>query len=153
MSKIEIYLYMFDLNDIMAGIKINNMLKFYTLLLLTTGPKHGYELIKELKEKLERKVSTSNVYPFLDNLRKNKLVKIDKIGKRDKKVYHLTPEGRSFTKHMFSKFGDLINIAIEPRISTCPCGCKIYSGGYAEKIKGKTVKFCCSHCANEYKSK
>ncbi len=137
----------------MAEIKINNMLKFYALLLLTAGPKHGYELIKELEEKLERKVSASNVYPFLDALRKNKLVKCDKIGKRDKKVFHLTPEGRNFTKRMFSKFGDLIAISIEPKMSACPCGCKIYSGGHTEKINRKAMKFCCSHCANEYKLK
>ena len=137
----------------MADIKINNMVKFYTLCLLANEPKHGYDLIQELKEKLERKISASNVYPFLNTLRKNKLIKFDKVGKRDKKTYHLTLEGKNFTKHMFSKFGDLINIAIEPRIKACPCGCKIYSGGHIEKIKGKNMKFCCSHCADEYKSK
>lgn len=134
-------------------IKINNMVKFCTLYLLTTGSKHGYDLMKELEEKLGRKISASNVYPFLNILRKNRLIKFDKIGKRDKKIYNLTPEGKKFTKQMFNKFGDLISIAIEPRISTCPCGCKIYSGGHVEKIKGKTMKFCCSHCAKMYKSK
>jgi len=128
------------------------MLKFYTLCLLSTGPKHGYDLIKELQVKLERKVSTSNVYPFLDTLRKNKLVRIDEIGKRDKKVYHLTPEGKNFTKQMFSKFGDLITIAIQPKLTICPCGCKMYSGGYSQKVDGKVMKFCCSHCAETYKT-
>ena len=137
----------------MADIKINNMVKFYTLCLLTNEPKHGYDLIQELKEKLERKISASNVYPFLNTLRKNKLIKFDKVGKRDKKTYYLTNEGKNFTKKMFSKFGDLINVSIEPRLTTCPCGCKIYSGGYTEKIKGKLMKFCCSHCAKIYKSK
>jgi len=135
----------------MADIKINNMVKFYTLCLLANEPKHGYDLIQELKEKLERKISASNVYPFLNTLRKNKLIKFDKVGKRDKKTYHLTPDGKKFTKQMFSKFGDLINIAIAPRITACPCGCKIYSGGYSEKIRGKLMKFCCSHCAKIYK--
>ena len=135
----------------MAKVKITNMLKFYTVSLLATGPKHGYDLMKELEDKLERKVSASNVYPFLDTLRKNKLIKFVKIGNRDKKVFHLTAEGKNFTKQMFNKFGDLINIAIQPRITTCPCGCKIYSGGYSEKIKGKLIKFCCSHCAKMYK--
>ena len=153
MSKIERFLYMHILNLFVADLKINNMVKFYTLCLLANEPKHGYDLIQELKEKLERKISASNVYPFLNILRKNKLIKFDKVGKRDKKTYHLTNEGKRFTKQMFSKFGDLINIAIEPRISTCPCGCKIYSGGHTEKIKGKIVKFCCSHCAKMYKSK
>ncbi len=135
----------------MAGIKITNMLKFYTLCLLATGPKHGYDLIKELSSKLGRKVSASNVYPFLESLRKNKLIEAGKIGKRDKKIYHLTEEGKKFTKEMFSKFGDLINLAMEPRMAACPCGCKIYSGGYSEKRNGKTMKFCCSHCAKMHK--
>ena len=137
----------------MPDIKITNMVKFYTLCLLATGPKHGYDLIKELQEKLGRRISASNMYPFLKILSKNKLIKFDKIGKRDKKSYYLTQDGKKFTKNMFSKFGDLIDIAIEPRITTCPCGCRIYSGGHTEKIRGKFVKFCCSHCAKIYKSK
>ena len=135
----------------MADVKINNIVKFYTLCLLANEPKHGYDLIQELKEKLERKISASNVYPFLNTLRKNKLIKFDKVGKRDKKTYYLTQEGKKFTKQMFSKFGDLINLAIEPRITTCPCGCRIYSGGHSEKVKGKAMKFCCSHCAKTFK--
>lgn len=149
-SQKERYLYLIFLIAIMAAVKITNMLKFYTLCLLGTGPKHGYELIKEIEEKLERKVSASNVYPFLDALRKNNLVRIEKIGKRDKKVYHLTQEGRNFSKRMFSKFGDLITISIQPRLTVCPCGCKVYSGGHKEKINGKLMTFCCSHCAEEF---
>ena len=137
----------------MADVKINNMVKFCTLYLLTTGPKHGYDLMKELEEKLGRKISASNVYPFLNILIKNKLIKIQKTGKREKKIYALTSEGKNFTNQMFNKFGDLINIAIEPRITTCPCGCRIYSGGHSEKIKGKIMKFCCSHCAKMFKPK
>ena len=135
----------------MVKVKITNMLKFYTLCLLTTGPKHGYDLIKELGENLGRKVSASNVYPFLEILRKNKLIKFDEIGKREKKTYYMTAKGKKFTSQMFSKFGDLINLAMEPRMAACPCGCKIYSGGYSVKVKGKIKKFCCSHCAKMYK--
>ncbi len=135
----------------MVGIKINNIVKLYTLCLLATDPKHGYDLMKELEEKLGRSISASNVYPFLSILRKNKLIKYNKVGKRDKKIYNLTSEGRNFTKEMFTKFGDLIDIAIQPKISACPCGCKIYSGGHTEKIRGKMMKFCCLHCAKMYK--
>jgi len=137
----------------MPILKINNIVKLYTLCLLAAGPKHGYDLMKELEEKLSRRISASNVYPFLSALRRNKLIKFDKIGKRDKKIYNLTSEGKNFTKEMFNKFGGLISIAIEPKISTCPCGCRIYSGGHAEKIKGNVMKFCCSHCAREFKLK
>jgi len=151
-SKKERYLYATDFYGLMAEIKITNMVKFYTLCLLVTGPKHGYELMKELKAKLNRRISASNVYPFLNTLIKNKFISIEKTGKRDKKVYHLTSEGKKFTKQMFSRFGDLINIAIEPKLTTCAhCNCKVYEGGYTEKIKGKVLKFCCMHCASSYK--
>src|SRR3989338_4671974 len=136
----------------MADVKITNMLKFYTLCLLAAGTKHGYDLIKELEEKLGRKISASHVYPFLESLRKNKFIRFDNVGKREKKVYHLTAEGKKFTNEMFNKFGDLITIAIEPRIATCPCGCKVYSNGYREKVNGKIMTFCCSHCAKVHKS-
>ena len=136
----------------MAGVKVNNMIKFCTLYLLATGPKHGYELMKELEDKLGRKVSASNVYPFLDILIKNKLIKIKKTGKREKKTYILTDYGRKFPKGMFNRFGDLIDIAIEPKLTACAhCSCKVYEGGHSEKIKGKKLKFCCMHCAGSYK--
>ena len=135
----------------MKEIKITNMLKFYTLFLLATGPKHGYDLIRELGFRMNRKVSASNVYPFLESLSKNKLITYNKIGKRDKKIFHLTKSGERFTQEMFSKFGDLINMAMETKVTLCPCGCKVYSGGHSEKINGKMVKFCCSHCAKTYR--
>lgn len=131
----------------MARIKMDNMLRFYALFSISNGPKHGYDLIKDLESKFGRKISASNVYPFLEILRKNRLVRVGKTGKRDKKVYYLTPDGKKFAGNMFNRFGDLIAIAIEPKIATCPCGCRIYSGGYPKKIKGKIMKFCCSHCA------
>lgn len=136
----------------MAEVKITNMVKFCTLYLLASGPKHGYDLMKELEEKLGRKISASNVYPFLDALIKNKLIKIKKTGKREKKTYILTDGGRKFTKGMFNRFGDLIDIAIEPKLTACAhCNCKVYEGGHSEKIKGKKLKFCCMHCASSYK--
>ncbi|MEK6983928.1 MAG: PadR family transcriptional regulator [Nanoarchaeota archaeon] len=135
----------------MTRVKVTNMLKFYTICLLTSGPKHGYDLIKELEEKFGRRISASSVYPFLDTLRKNKLIKFNRIDKRDKKVYHMTADGKNFAKQMFGKFGHLINIAIEPNIYKCPCGCRIYAGGHIERVKGKIMKFCCQHCAKTYR--
>ena len=151
-SKKERYLYATDFYGLMAEIKITNMVKFYTLCLLATGPKYGYELMKELENKLGRGISASNVYPFLEMLTKNKLIKIEKKGQREKKIYILTAEGRNFTKTMFERFGNLIDIAIKPKLTVCAhCSCKVYEGGYTEKIKGKMLKFCCMHCASSYK--
>ena len=134
----------------MPIVKINNMLKFYILCLLSSGPKHGYDLIKELESKMGRKISASHVYTFLSSLMKNKLVNFDKVGSRDKKVYHLTAKGLNFTKDLFNKFGDLVEMAISPKITACPCGCKVYSGGHAEKVSGKIVKFCCAQCSKAF---
>ena len=127
-------------------------MKFYTLLLLSHSPKHGYEIIKELEDKLERKVSASHVYPFLKILKKANYIKFEKIKDRDKKIYHLTKEGKTFVKSILNRFGDFIDIAIEPKLTVCAhCGCSIYKGGCKEKIRGKTLVFCCHYCAASFK--
>ncbi len=136
----------------MAELKITNLVKFYALLLLYEGPKHGYELIKEIGTKLDKRVSSGQIYPFLSKLEKSNYIESGKRGERDKKVYHLTADGRAFVKKMLTRFGGLVDIAIEPRITVCAhCGCKLLSGGYKEKIGGKELMFCCCHCAKSFK--
>jgi DNA-binding PadR family transcriptional regulator len=136
----------------MAELKIINMVKFYVLLLLHEGPKHGYDIIKEIGEKLGKKASSGQIYPFLKKLEKKELIKRGKIGKREKKVYSLTKDGEKFLTKMIHRFGNLIDIAVEPKLTVCAhCACKVYSGGYKERIKGKPLTFCCSHCAKSYK--
>jgi DNA-binding MarR family transcriptional regulator len=110
--------------------------------------------MKELEEKLGRKVSTSQVYPFLQTLENNKLIKVEKKEARDKKIYSLTKEGKNFVDSILSRFGDLIHVAIEPRLSVCAhCGCKVYEGGYKEKIGKKELIFCCKYCAESFKAR
>jgi len=135
----------------MANIKVNNLIRFYTLMLLSTGPKHGYEVIKNLESHLERKVSASQIYPFLELLKKNGYVEEKKSGAREKKVYSLTASGRSFVKGLLSRFGGLIDIAVEPKLNVCICGCEIYKGGYESVVNGKKRLFCCRHCADSFK--
>ncbi len=133
-------------------IKIASLVKFYTILLLMEKPKHGYEIMKELEGKIGKKISTSQIYPFLDILEKEKLVKVDKTGSREKKVYSLTKKGNDFTKEMLSRSGDLFYLALNPQVSVCAhCGCKLIEGGYKEKIQGKEMVFCCHLCAKSFK--
>ena len=133
-------------------VKIRSLVKFYTILLLKEEPKHGYDLMKELEEKLGRKISTSQVYPFLNILEKNKLIKVEEIKEREKKIYKLTKNGEKFVNNFLQRFGDLLHIAIEPKLTTCThCGCKVYGGGYKEKIGKKQLTFCCCHCAKSFK--
>ena len=131
-------------------LKIKSLLKFNTLLLLLDGPKHGYEIMKILKAEVG-KISTSQIYPFLNELERQKLLEVTSIGDRDKKVYHLTKEGKKFIKSLLERFEDLIDLAVKPRLTNCThCGCKIYSGGFLKKVKGKQFMFCCEHCAASF---
>src|SRR3989344_3936217 len=129
-------------------VRISSLVKFYAMLLLLEKPKHGYEIMKELEGKIGKRISTSQVYPFLEVLEKGKLIKINKTGMRKKIIYSLTKKGRDFTKKILSRSGDLFYLALKPKISICThCGCKVIEGGHKEVIKGKNLMFCCHHCA------
>ena len=136
----------------MAEVKITNMVKFYAMLLLHEKPRHGYELIHCIGEKLERKISPGQIYPFLEKLQKNNLVELKAEGEREKKIYALSKEGKIFSKKLLVKFGTLIDLAIEPKLTVCAhCGCKIYGDFHKETIRGKMLRFCCCHCAKSFK--
>ncbi len=133
-------------------IKITNLVKFYTLLLLTEKENHGYEIIKEISNRTGKKVSSGQIYPFLKLLEGEGYIVSGRLEERDRKQYRLTREGREFVSRMLGRFGDLIRLAVEPHIEECAhCGCKVYEGGHKEKIKNKTLSFCCSFCAKSFK--
>lgn len=133
-------------------IKVTNLVRFYTILLLAEKSKHGYEIIKKVSESLRKRVSPGEIYPFLKQLKRYGYVEIKKFGIREKKVYSLTSKGRKFVKKMLERFGSFIDAAIEPKLTVCShCGCELYRGGYTEKIKGKKLTFCCQHCARSFK--
>lgn len=134
-------------------IKVTNIVKLYALLLLSEKKKHGYELIKEIGGRLDKKISAGEIYPFLNRLKKAGYIKAELAGKRDKKVYGLTPAGRKFVKSMLSKFANLIELAIEPSLTQCAhCGCKIFGSGFVKKIRGKKFAFCCKYCAKGFRN-
>jgi len=137
----------------MEEIKITNLVKFYTMLLLYKTPIHGYELIKKLEICTGRKISASHVYPFLDLLEKNKIIELKKTGKREKKQYCLSKKGKIFTKDLINKFSKLIEFN-KKKIKICTnCGCKLIEGAYKEKINNKINYFCCKYCASSLKEK
>ena len=135
----------------MKELRVTNMAKFYMLLMLNEKPAAGYDIIKSLSERLEQKISPGQVYPFLAKLQDSGYVRTGIPGAREKKTYALTPEGKAFVKRMLSHFGELVDFAVEPRLTVCAhCGCKVFEGGHREKIKGKDVVFCCVHCAKAF---
>jgi len=102
-----------EIKKLREDIKINTIIKFYTLLLLLEGPKHGYEILKRLEEKLDTSVGPSQVYPFLRQLRSAGYISVSAMGQREKKVYSLTKEGEEFVRNLLEKSLELIRASIK----------------------------------------
>ncbi len=132
----------------MEEIKVDNLAKLYTILLLCSRPEHGYNILKAISEKLGRHASPGQIYPFLRKLQRLGYLKVEKNGERDKKVYALTKEGKAFSRSLIERFGAIMETAIENNLKECAhCGCEVYRGGYTKKIGGKRMAFCCRSCA------
>src|SRR3990172_6524559 len=84
--------------------------KFVILRLLKEKPRHGYEVIKALEEKLGGwyTPSAGTVYPTLQLLEDQGLVRIVEEG--GKKVYHVTPEGERFLDEHKSTLEDIMEL-------------------------------------------
>ena len=106
------------------------------------------ELIHELD------VSRRTLREALRLLEQKGLVKhtIKPVGRKERKVYELTEEGKEFCTRLFKRFAALVTTAIEPSLNVCAhCGCKVYEGGHKETVNGEETMFCCKHCAASYK--
>lgn len=94
-------------------------IKLYILHTLKKSPKSGYEIISEIKEKCENKWSPSKgtLYPLLDQMKKEKLIKIKKIEKRSKNVFEITKQGEKhlseILNHNKEKLSQFRNLFIE----------------------------------------
>ncbi len=133
-------------------VKVDSFVKLHTLISLNAGKKNGYELMKELEGKLNKKVSAANIYPFLRELDNNKFVDYQTAGRE--KVYSLTKPGKRFVKDTLTKFHDIVKESLKQKITICiHCGCGVYDNKYTEKVNGRMLAFCCCHCASSYRKK
>lgn len=127
------------------------LFKLYALLLLSGGPRYGYEIIRGVREKSGLPAGPGQIYPFLTKLERSGYVRRGRRGTRWKKTYTLTSKGRALVRKLSERFGELVELAIEPKLTKCAhCGCEVYRGGHVEKNRGKLLKFCCQHCAAAY---
>ncbi len=132
---------------------ISDFSRFYILTILYEGPTHGYGILRKFQSRVGKKISPGLVYPFLQRLEEKGLVgqNIEMVGEKERKVHHLTEEGRALTNRLFQRFSQLVSVAIEPSLDVCAhCGCKIYEGGHRQTVEGEELVFCCSHCAASY---
>ena len=89
---------------------------------------------------------------YLENYLKSKIEDIATEESKRSKGYKLTPSGAEFTDRIFSRFDNLIEVAIQSKLEICAsCGVKLYDNYHSEKIGNKMLNFCCKHCAKAYK--
>lgn len=83
-------------------------MKFVILRLIKEKPRHGYEIIKALEERMGGcyTPSAGTVYPTLQLLEDQGLVKV--VETEGKKVYHITPEGEAFLEEHKSTLDDIL---------------------------------------------
>jgi DNA-binding PadR family transcriptional regulator len=83
--------------------------KFVILRLLKEKPRHGYEVIKGLEEKLGGYYTPSagTVYPTLQLLEDEGYIKADDSD--GKKVYHVTPEGERYLEENRGLLDDILD--------------------------------------------
>ena len=126
-------------------IDLSNVNRLYTIMLLESGEKHGYRIIKDIERITGSKPTTSHIYPFLEKLSDRGLADVREKEDRGKKVYALTEEGKRIVKDQMESFGEILKTAIEGEIRECEhCGCEVYTGGYEEDGDF----YCCEHCAH-----
>jgi DNA-binding PadR family transcriptional regulator len=84
-------------------------MKFVILRLIKEKPRHGYEIIKALEEKMSGCYvpSAGTVYPTLQLLEDQGFVKV--IETEGKKVYHITPEGEAFLEENRTTLDDILD--------------------------------------------
>ncbi|MFX1456412.1 MAG: helix-turn-helix transcriptional regulator [Promethearchaeota archaeon] len=138
-----------------SDLKVQNLTKLYTLVILKSKESvTGYYILNRLKKDLDKTASPTYVYDFLKTLKGEGYIKeiATKQSKRSK-GYKLTPSGADFTDRIFSRFDNLIEVAIQSKLKICAsCGVKLYEDFHTEIINGKELNFCCTHCAKAYKS-
>jgi DNA-binding PadR family transcriptional regulator len=90
-------------------------MRLVILRLIREKPRHGYEIIKALEERLHGcyTPSAGSVYPTLQLLEDQGYVRI--VDEGGKKIYHITPEGEAFldeNKDLLSEIGERIRDAM-----------------------------------------
>ena len=72
------------------------IVSLYILVSLNKKPQSGYDLLRLIEEKTSGKwvPSKGTLYPMINNMQKESLIKVKKTGKRSKKVFELTNKGR-----------------------------------------------------------
>ncbi|MBU4245989.1 MAG: PadR family transcriptional regulator [Nanoarchaeota archaeon] len=84
---------------------ITNLTKLYVLFILSKGPAHGYDIMKEFKAATGKVLSPGQIYPLLSAMQRKGFVEMaTKVeGKRQRKIYALNDKGKEFAGNLRAK--------------------------------------------------
>ncbi len=90
-------------------------LHFFILMLIQEKPSHGYELIKMIEERTFGKLrpSHSSIYGILNFLEKKEYIELERLGKREKKIYKLTKKGEELVNVFRNDLDTFLNSIIQ----------------------------------------
>ena len=133
-------------------LKVTSVTKLAVLLALQKKPMHGYALMDEVQASLGVRPGPAQIYPFLEELVKKKLISSPSpAGIRERKIYSLTAKGRAFVSAFVGKMGSLLEGALEGRVTQCShCSCRIFGKAFTKTVNGHRLGFCCPHCAENF---
>ncbi len=91
---------------------VTNMTNLYVLLILSRGPAHGYDIMKEFKSATGKTLSPGQIYPLFAAMQRKGFVEMSiKIeGKRQRKIYALTDKGKEFAGDLKDKIVRLLGL-------------------------------------------
>ena len=89
---------------------VKSFLDLFVLDLLDDSPKHGYEIMRELKTRTGARIGAGTLYPLLYELEERKLVagEWNSPNRRSRRVYKITEPGARYKKNGFKGIDLLI---------------------------------------------
>jgi PadR family transcriptional regulator len=95
---------------------VKSFLDLFVLDLLDDSPKHGYEIMRELKNRTGTRIGAGTLYPLLYELEERKLVagEWNSPNRRSRKIYKITDQGAKFKRQGFGS----ISLYVRPSGST-----------------------------------
>ncbi|HEX4921058.1 MAG TPA: helix-turn-helix transcriptional regulator [Candidatus Bathyarchaeia archaeon] len=89
---------------------VKSFLDLFVLDLLVSGPKHGYEIMRELKNKTGTMIGAGTLYPLLYELEERELVdgEWSSPNRRSRKIYKITDDGAKYRRQGFRGISVLV---------------------------------------------
>src|SRR5438105_14206822 len=103
---------------------VKSFLDLFVLDLLDDSPKHGYEIMRELKTRTGARIGAGTLYPLLYELEERKLVAgvWNSANRRSRRVYIITEPGAKHKKNGLKGINTLIRSSNSDLVSLVVLG-------------------------------